>query len=80
MESSGTESGVAKDMEAFTLLDNPNTRNTFIDELNEVCVYFSEFVPCSHSVPLFQSFVWASCSIKELHALHYYPRECRKKQ
>jgi len=74
---SGTEDGVAKGMEAFTLLDNPNTRNTFIDELNEVCMYFNEFVqpvPCSHSVPLFWSFVWASCSIKELHALHYYPR------
>jgi hypothetical protein len=36
VESSGTEGGVAKDMEAFTLLDNPNTRNTFVDELNEV--------------------------------------------
>lgn len=60
MESSGTEGGVAKDVEAFTLLDNPNTRNTFTDELNEVCMYFREFVlpvPCSHSVPLFRSFV-----------------------
>ena len=38
VESSGTEGGVAKGMEAFTLLDNPNTRNTFIDELNEVCM------------------------------------------
>jgi hypothetical protein len=56
VELSGTEGGVAKGMEAFTLLDNPNTRNTFIDELNEVCRYVSEFVlpvPCSHSVPLF---------------------------
>jgi len=60
VESSGTEGGVAKDMEALTLLDNPNIRNTFIDELNEVCMYFSEFVLpvlCSHSVPLFRSFV-----------------------
>lgn len=60
VESSGTEGGVAKDMEALTLLDNPNTRSAFIDELNEVCMYFSEFVlpvPCSHSVPLFRSFV-----------------------
>jgi hypothetical protein len=38
VESLGTEGGVAKGMEAFTLLDNPNTRNTFIDELNEVCI------------------------------------------
>ena len=38
VESSGTEGGVAKDMEASTLLDNPNTRNAFIDELNEVCM------------------------------------------
>jgi len=36
VESSGTEGGVAKGTEAFTLLDNPNTRNTFIDELNEL--------------------------------------------
>ena len=60
VESSGTEGGVAKGTEAFTLLDNPNTRNTFIDELNEVCIYFSEFVqpvPCSHCVPLFRSSV-----------------------
>ena len=49
MESSGTEGGVAKDMEALTLLDNPITRNTFIDELNEVCIWFSEFVlPVPH--------------------------------
>jgi hypothetical protein len=36
IESSGTEGGVAKDKEALTILDNPETRNTFIDELMEV--------------------------------------------
>jgi hypothetical protein len=53
VESSGTEGGVAKDMEALTLLDNPSTRNTFIDELNEVRMQSSEFllpVPCHLAV------------------------------
>lgn len=83
VESSGAEGSVAKGMEAFTLLDNPNTRNTFIDELNEVCMLCTEFVPpvpCHCSVPLFQSFVRASCSTEELHALRYCPRECGSKQ
>jgi hypothetical protein len=33
---SGTEGGVARDKEAVTILDNPETRNTFINELMEV--------------------------------------------
>ncbi|PSN58422.1 hypothetical protein C0J52_02807 [Blattella germanica] len=36
VESSGTEGGVAKGKEALTLLDNPKTRNRFIDELMEL--------------------------------------------
>jgi hypothetical protein len=77
MESSGTEGGVAKDMEALTLLDNPITRNTFIDELNEVCIWFSELCCLCHTIflPLLPDhlFVRASCSTKEQHPLQYYP-------
>jgi hypothetical protein len=36
VECSGTEGGVARDMEALTLLDNQTTRNLFIDDLSEV--------------------------------------------
>jgi hypothetical protein len=36
VECSGTEGGVARDTEALTLLDNPTTRNLFIDDLSEV--------------------------------------------
>jgi hypothetical protein len=36
VERSGTEGGVARDMEALTLLDNVTTRNMFIDDLSEV--------------------------------------------
>ncbi|KAJ9598386.1 hypothetical protein L9F63_010908, partial [Diploptera punctata] len=41
VESSGTEGGVAKDKEALTVLDNPVTRNRFIDELMEVLYTFT---------------------------------------
>ena len=83
VESSGAEGGVAKGMEAVTLLDNPSTRNTFIDELNEVCMLCIEFVPpvpCHHSVPFFRSFVRASCSTEEVRASCYCPWECGSKQ
>jgi hypothetical protein len=36
-ECSGPEAGVARDLEALTLLDNLTTRNMFIDDLCEVC-------------------------------------------
>lgn len=36
VQSSGTEGGVARDKEALTILDNLETRNTFINELMEV--------------------------------------------
>jgi hypothetical protein len=36
VECSGTKGGVARDTEALTLLDNPTTRNMFIDDLSEV--------------------------------------------
>nr|CAD7440956.1 unnamed protein product [Timema bartmani] len=36
VESSGLEGGVAKGKEALTILDNPSTRNTLIDEIKEL--------------------------------------------
>jgi hypothetical protein len=36
VQSSGAEGVVARGKEALTILDNPETRNTFIDELMEV--------------------------------------------
>ncbi|XP_066996998.1 CDK5 regulatory subunit-associated protein 3 isoform X2 [Anabrus simplex] len=36
VESTGVDGGVAKGTEALTLLDNPKTRNTFIDDLMEL--------------------------------------------
>ncbi|KDR07538.1 hypothetical protein L798_02918, partial [Zootermopsis nevadensis] len=36
VQSSGTEGGVARDKEALTILDNLETRNTFINELMEL--------------------------------------------
>ena len=50
VESSGTEGGVAKGKEALTLLDNPVSRNKFIDELMEVStVYKLEILTCKNS-------------------------------
>ncbi|PNF20855.1 CDK5 regulatory subunit-associated protein 3 [Cryptotermes secundus] len=36
VECSGTEGGIARDVEALTLLDNQTTRNLFIDDLSEL--------------------------------------------
>lgn len=40
VESSGMEGGVAKNNEALTVLDSPNYREQFLDELFEVVFSF----------------------------------------
>lgn len=40
VEAAGNEGGIAIGKEAFTILDNPSTRNDFIDQLLEVFFYF----------------------------------------
>jgi len=41
LEDDGLEGGVARNEEALSLLENPETRNFFIDELLEVRKYES---------------------------------------
>lgn len=41
VEAAGHEGGVATGTEAYTVLDNPSTRNDFMDQLFEVYTIFS---------------------------------------
>lgn len=40
VEGQGLSGGVARGEDALSLLDNPSTRNQFIDQLVEVCVLY----------------------------------------
>lgn len=84
VQSSGAEGVVARGKEALTILDNPETRNTFIDELMEVwrkcSVHVLLWVPNVHMCVLqivclsiwIISFGSLSTSTKEMHVLPHF--------
>lgn len=44
VESSGLAGGVAKNDSALTIIDNPNYREQFLDELSEVKFHFKDLI------------------------------------
>lgn len=43
VEAAGHEGGIATGIEAYTVLDNPSTRNDFINQLIEVYIFLLYF-------------------------------------
>lgn len=60
VQEAGVEGGVAKDNEAFTMLDYHKTRNMFLDDLAEV---YRIFV-LKNNVVLIQIYLYFKCSWK----------------